>query len=48
MERALAALWRRTRKTDREALEAAKSAKWKNTYSTGTTIYLNGDQRMDR
>jgi hypothetical protein len=28
-ERALAALWRRTRKTDREALEAAKSAKWK-------------------
>ena len=47
-ERALAALLRKARKTDKDALDAPKSAEMENTHSAGTTISLNGHKRMDR
>jgi hypothetical protein len=47
-ERALAALLRRARKTDEDALEGSQKRQVENTHSAGTTINLNGDKCMDR
>jgi hypothetical protein len=47
-ERALAALLRRARKTDEDALEGSQKRQVENTHSPGTTINLNGDKCMDR
>ena len=47
-ERALAALLRKARKTDKDALDVSQKREMENTHSAGTTIGLNGHKRMDR
>ena len=47
-ERVLAALLRRVRKTEKDALAARKGAEWKIRIAREITIDLNGDKRLDR